>query len=152
MHRIYPNTHIANICNSVYGYMFAYQYVLCIYVCRQTHIYVCTYYICIHSYMRTHTDLCMSADIHEVKVYLYGAYYNQAMPFLKHFTYHLCHSYTRRSHHLPSILPGEHTGHKLPLGAVNLLGMHIILSLTINAGTPLPTHKGMEGSVNPQPC
>ena len=66
------------------------------------------------------------------------------MPFLKHFTiltsqlrhYQLCHSYVRGNHLLPSQLPGEHTGHtRLPLGTVNLLGMHIIPPLTINAGT-----------------
>ena len=38
---------------------------------------------------------------------------------------------------------------RLPLGAVNLSVMHIIPPLTITACTPLPTHRGMEGWVNP---
>ena len=51
---------------------------------------------------------------------LYSTYYNQEMPFLKHFTiitsqlrhYQLCHSFMRGSCLLPSQLPGEHTCHK----------------------------------------
>ena len=68
------------------------------------------------------------------------------MPFLKCFTI-LTYNFPAQAlstvsflceggHLLPSQLPGEHTGHtRLPLGMVNLLGMHIIPPLTINAGT-----------------
>ena len=56
-----------------------------------------------------------------------------------------CHSFLRgkTSSHLNSL--GSIQVTRLPLGAVNLFGMHIILPLTINAGTHFTYPKGMEG-------
>ena len=52
----------------------------------------------------------------------------------------------------PISTPWEYTGHtRLPLGAVNLLEMHIIPPLTINAGTHF-TYPQRDGGLSQPPA
>ena len=55
------------------------------------------------------------------------------------------------SHLLPSQLPGKHTATRLPLGAVNLFGMHIIPPLTVTAGTHF-TYPHRDGGLSQPPA